>query len=337
MSLPAAGTQEISARTPRQKFQGHTDTVWGVIHLPGGQRIMTCSADGSLRVWDLKSGLQIGENWEDGKSPVATIALSPNGKAVASGSDDGVVRLWDIDTGNVIAKWMAHSGRVWSVCWSRDGQRVVTGSADGTARVWDMKSRKKTILEPINTGPISKNAVVYSPDETLIAMGGSSDIEIWDAKTGERVDALKGHTNYVWCLAWTLDGKTLISGSVDHSIRTWDTTTWKQIAVLRGHTNFVESLAISPNGRILASASFDKTARLWNLENGWPICSPLQHETTVTSTSFSADGMLLATGCNYSISAYTWDVSAIVREAGLDYLLSDSDVSKNIFSVTPSY
>ena len=298
---------------------------------------MTCSADGSLRVWNLETGLQIGENWEDGKSPVGTIALSPDGKTVASGSDDGVVRLWDIDTGKVIAKWMAHSGRVWSVCWSRDGQRVVSGSADGTARVWDMESRKKTILEPINTESISKNAVVYSPDETLIATGGSSDIKIWDAKTGERVNALKGHTYPVWCLAWTLDGRTLISGSADHSIRTWDTTTWKQIAVLRGHTNFVQGLAISPNGRILASASFDETARLWNLENGRPICSPLQHETSVTSTSFSADGMLLATGCNYSISAYTWDVSEIVREAGLDYLMSDSDVGKNTFSVTPSY
>jgi WD40 repeat protein len=206
---------------------------------------------------------------------------------------------------------------------------VVSGSDDGTARVWDMESRK-TILGPINTGPILGNAVVYSPDETLIATGasGSSDIEIWDAKTGERVSALKGHTKFVWCLAWTLDGRTLISGSVDYSIRTWDTTTWKQIAVLTEHTNIVSGLAISPNGRILASASFDKTARLWNLENGRPICSPLHHKTSVTSTSFSADGMLLATGCTYSISAYTWDVSAIVREAGLDYLLSDSDVSK---------
>jgi len=334
MSLPAVGTQEISARMPCQKFKGHTGTVWGVIHLPGGQRIMTCSADGSLRVWNLKTGLQIGENWEDGESSVGTIALSPDGKTVASGSGDGAVRLWDIDTGNVIAKWTGHSGSVWSVCWSRDGQRVVSGSTNGTARMWDMENGK-TILEPINIGPMGVTAVVYSPDETFIATGGSCDIEIWDAKTGERVNALKGHTYHVWCLAWTQDGKTLISGSADHSIRTWDTTTWKQVAVLRGHTNFVESLAISPNGRILASASFDETARLWNLENGRPICLPLQHETMVTSTSFSADGMLLATGCYHSVSACTWDVSAIVREAGLDYLLSDSDVSKKY--VTPSY
>ena len=298
---------------------------------------MTCSADGSLRVWNLKTGLQIGENWEDGKYSVSTIALSPDGKTVASGSDDGVVRLWDIDTGNVIAKWMGHSGRVWSVCWSRDGQRVATGSTDGTARVWDMESGK-TILGPINTGPIAGQAVVYSPDETLIATGGSRDIEIWDAKTGEWVGTLKGHTDDVWCLAWTLDRRTLISGSTDNTIRTWNTTTWKQIVVLRGHTNSVQGLAISPNGRILASASFDETARLWNLENGRPICSPLQHETVVTSTSFSADGMLLATGCGRIVSAHTWDVSAIVREAGLDYLLSDSDVSKKYilrYSVLP--
>ncbi|KAG2738573.1 WD40 repeat-like protein, partial [Suillus brevipes Sb2] len=104
-------------------------------------------------------------------------------------------------------------------------------------------------------------------------------IKIWDAKTRELVATLKGHTNSVWCLAWSQDGKTLISGSFDHSIRTWITKTWKQLALLDGHTSAVlgNGIAISPNGRILASASADSTARLWNFENSQPISSPLHH------------------------------------------------------------
>ncbi|KAG1733739.1 WD40-repeat-containing domain protein [Suillus lakei] len=110
-----------------QKFKGHTSRVWGVIHLPGGQRIVTCSSDGSLRVWDLKSGEQIGERWRDGVSPVYTIALSPDGTKVVSGSEDGAVRLWSIETGKVIAKWTGHTQGVCSVCWSQDGRRVLSG------------------------------------------------------------------------------------------------------------------------------------------------------------------------------------------------------------------
>jgi WD40 repeat protein len=216
------------------------------------------------------------------------------------------------------------------VCWSRDGGRVVSGAlTDGTARVWDVESGK-TVLA-IATELANVYAVIYSPDTTMIATGGYKKdsqevIKIWDAETGKLVANLKGHANLVLCLAWTADGKTLISGSTDYSIRTWNTTTWQQISVLTGHTNFVWGIAISPNGRILVSTSWDKTARLWNLENGQPIGSPLQHDGEVYCPSFSTDGMLLVTGCDDN-NAYSWDTSAIVKEVGLSDLLLNPIVS----------
>jgi len=328
MSSPIADTENGSEIKPCQKFKGHTGYLQGAIHLPGEQRMMTCSWDGSLRVWNLKSGKQIGEDWRDGDSEaVWTIALSPDGKKVVSGSVGGLVRLWDMDTCKVIAKWTGHTRAVNSVCWSRDGQQVMSGSDDGTVREWDAE-KGETILGPIETGHNEVLTVVYSPDMTMFATGGDDGrnpdtrIKIWDSKTGKLVATLKGHTIGVRCLAWTPDGKTLISGSEDYSIRTWNTSNWKQIAVFDGHTRDVYGIAISPNGRILASASFDETARLWNLDNNQPINSPLNHTHRVIVVSFSADGKLLATGCDDK-NAYTWDVSAILKQAGLDDLLLD--------------
>jgi WD40 repeat protein len=266
--------------------------------------------DGSLRVWNLKSGKQIGDDWRDGDSGVISIALSPDGKRVVSGSWDGVVRLWDIDTCKVIKKWMGHGNGVGSVCWSRDGGRVLSGSQDGTVKQWEEGILKpiENILTSIETRYERVWAVVYSPDTTLIATGGldgprtekffESSVKIWDAKTGKLVVTLKGHTDAVRCLAWTKDGKTLISGSYDFSIRTWNTTNWEQTAVLE-HTGFVFAIAISPNGHFLASVSGDKTARLWNLENAQLISSPgIQHAEQVNCVSFSADGKRLAIGCS---------------------------------------
>ncbi|KIK48070.1 hypothetical protein CY34DRAFT_798701 [Suillus luteus UH-Slu-Lm8-n1] len=335
MSSPIVEKQKSSQDTPSQKFEGHTDSVYGALHLPGGQRMVTCSEDGSLRVWNVKSGMQIGDDWRDGESGVYTIALSPDGKKVASGGEDGAVRLWDIDTGKVIAKWIGHTKSVWSVCWSQDGQRVLSGSNDGTVREWDVKNRE-TILAPVETGHTEVFAAVYSPDTTMFATGGyngsfnpgydKSPVKIWDAKTGELVATLKGHTHSVLCLAWTTDGKILMSGSNDHSIRTWDTASWKQIrAVLDAHINGVFAIAISPNGRILASTSFDNTAQLWNLDNNQPIGSFLLHADSVFSVSFSADGKLLVTSCNDD-NAYTWNVCMIAKETGLDDLLLDNSV-----------
>jgi len=262
--------------------------------------------------------------------------LSPNGKKIVSGGGDGIVKLWDIDASKIIVKWTGHRDIITSVCWNRDGGRILGGSYDGTAMVWDAESGN-TILA-IKTGHGTVYSAIYSPDETMIASGGGSRehefIKIWDANTGKLIAKPEGHTLGVYCLAWTADGKTLISGSFDCSIRTWNTTTWQQINVFTGHTEIVRGIALSPNGRILASVSWDGTARLWNLENGQPIGTPLQHPDFVHCVSFSMDGKLLTTGCSAG-NSYSWDIAAIVREAGLDELLLSPNVSCH-FLISPS-
>jgi WD40 repeat protein len=301
---------------PVQKFTGHTEFVTGVIHIPVGRRIVTCSDDGSLRVWSSESGEQIGNDWLD-EGVVVTIALSPDGKKVVTGSRDGAVRLWDIDTGKVFTKWTGHSSYVTSVSWDQDRQ-VVSGCHDGTARVWDVASGKTT-FGPIETG-LTLVRVVHSPDKPMIATGGYSEkmefIKIWDTKAGKLITNLKGHKWAVHCLAWTADGRILVSGSFNGEIMVWKTTTWQRTAVLTGHADVVNGIAISPNGRILASASWDKTARFWNLENSQPISPSIQHENLVNCVSFSADGKLLATGCGDN-NAYTWDMFAILNDHDL--------------------
>ena len=190
---PTAKIRSTSAIKPRQTMRGHTDWVQGVAHLPDGRRVVTCSLDGSLRLWGLESGIQIGNDWrDDEKEKVGRIALSPNGKTIASGSHDGKVRLWDVETKKVVAKWTGHADIAMSLCWSVDGERVVSGSNDGTIRVWDVESGD-TVLGPIKTGHEHVYAVIYSPDITKIATGGYREhaLKIWDAKTGNLLSTIK--------------------------------------------------------------------------------------------------------------------------------------------------
>jgi WD40 repeat protein len=275
----------------------------------------------------LESGKQIGEDWRDDEAKEAAvygIALSPNGRTVVSGSDDGKVKLWDVETRKVTQRWTGHAKDVLSVCWSTGGDRVMSGSWDGTARVWNAKTGK-TILE-IKTGHLSVWAVIYSPDNTQIATGSyyESAAQIWDAKTGELIETLI-HDTIVSCLAWTSDGKKLITGSFG-PIRIFDTATWRQIATLEGHTDNIKAITLSSNNRLLASASDDNTACLWNLDTNLPVGPPLQHKHRVRSAAFSANGRVLVTGCDDK-NVYTWDVNAILKQAGLEDLLPTGDVS----------
>lgn len=332
-------TSETPVVVPRQKLQGHTDWVRGAVHLPGGRRIITGSWDGSLRLWDLENGTQIGEDWRDEgeKKAVCTIALSPTGCIVTNGITDGTVRLWDVETGKVIAKLTGHTTAVLSVCWSADRERVVSGSWDGTARVWNINS-EETIIGPIKTGHESVHVVMYSPDETKMATGGHNEhaVKIWDAKTGNLLDTLE-HDQAVFSLAWVSNGKRLISASRG-PIRIFDTTTWQQTAILEGHKKVVRAISLSRNDRLLASVSDDKTSRLWSLDTNLPVRPPLQHKhrTPVECAAFSADGELLVTGDENNV--YVWDVLVVLKEAGLkDLLLPIPDVSLNLATLWVAY
>ncbi|KAG2335754.1 hypothetical protein BDR05DRAFT_953844 [Suillus weaverae] len=82
----SSSSSKMSLITPRHTMRGHTTRVTGVVHLHGGRHIITCSWDGSLRLWDLESGTQIREDWRDeDASGLWSMALSPNGNIVASG------------------------------------------------------------------------------------------------------------------------------------------------------------------------------------------------------------------------------------------------------------
>ncbi|KAG2078495.1 WD40 repeat-like protein [Suillus decipiens] len=284
------------------------DGIRDILRLPSEQRIISYSWDGSFRVWDLERGIQVGEEWKDRDRKVSGMAISPDGKKVATGGSwDGAVKLWNIDTGKVTKTLMTwHTAEVKSVCWSPDGGRVVSGSFDRTFRVWDVESGE-TIIGPINTGQ-HVHAVCYSPDARMIATGGNYGLKIWDARSGELLKTIRDRC--CACLAWTSDGKTIFAGRFKI-----DTATWR-VALNTGHRNLPYTISLSPNERILASTSYlYKTAQLWNSETDQLIGTPLHHANNVRSAIFSADGKLLVTSCNDGC-LYTWDVLAIIKEAG---------------------
>ena len=99
-------------------------------------------------------------------------------------------------------------------------------------------------------------------------------------------------------VAYSPDGRHIISGSSDKTIRIWDAETGAAVGKpLEGHTNWVQSVAYSPDGRHIISGSGDSTIRIWVAETGAAVGNPLKgHSELVQSVAYSPDGRHIISG-----------------------------------------
>ena len=99
---------------------------------------------------------------------------------------------------------------------------------------------------------------------------------------------LADHDEWVTSVAFSPDGKHIVSGSWDKTVRVWDAHTGQSIMdPLKGHDREVTSVAFSPDGRHIVSGSRDKTVRVWDAQTGQSVRDPLKgHDHHVTSVAF---------------------------------------------------
>ena len=118
-----------------------------------------------------------------------------------------------------------------------------------------------------------------------------------------------GHNDEIRSVAYSPDGKYVLTGSVDTTVKLWEAATGKEIYTLQGHTGEITDVAFSPNSLYALTGSTDHTARLWNISTGQEVFTLKGHADEVLSVAFSPDGNYILTTVWGDNRAKLWEVA----------------------------
>ena len=340
-----AGVRWNAARPLRVlPLTGHQHTVFGVCAHPLRPNIvLSAGEDGLVRTWDCTTGALLAATdarlggcfnvhaWSDqGCGFVAAAGFSGDISLMSLGTDGAPASATRV----VLA---AHAAPVVSV--RARGDLLASCSFDGSVRLWrvsdavaqkDKQRLHTTPLSVLSDVPATPEAVQHPHEfsvaavclppgsESRLARGGNDGLlKVWDLTSQKVVQALAGHTGWIWCLESCGDagGNVLLSGATDSTVRCWDLRVPGSSVVTLREAGPVAGLAVRPQvgEQRFATGSFDGSVRLFDLRMR-PVLAPHQmqevplvgHQDRVTRVA-ATDAFVVSASFDTTLRVWRFD------------------------------
>jgi WD40 repeat protein len=258
------------------RFPGHTNEVMDLVLSGDGRFLVTCDADGVIRVWDPTSRASL-HTLRGHRGGINALAMSPDGRRVLSGGGDQVLRLWDVERGQLLREFPGHGGTILAIAVTPDGRRCLSAGGErahgqvGTdLDIWvrDLEDGRVIARWSGHTGIIDALAV-SSDGRYALSSSNDQTARLWDVATGVELRRFPGQSELDLHAIFSPDGRRAIVTSAGHLVRVFGVETGRELLQLRGHTDKADSLAVSPDGSILVSGSWpERKFRVWDLVDG---------------------------------------------------------------------
>jgi WD40 repeat protein len=318
----------------------HTNYVVGVAFSPDGNALATSSRDDTARISKANTGVPIAV-LSGHRDTVRAVAFDPLHARAATASEDGRARIWDAEPqprlaplrqlrrpltglefvggrlearaeGNLAYVLDPRNGHV--LATRRAGPRTAAaGGIVAVARGRAVELRREGRRIPLPAGGVVSDVAV-ARDGTRVAATAGRNAIVWSATTGRREHVLVGHRDIVTSVAFSADGKRLVTAGRDHNVIEWRTADGH--ALRRMHPQFgrVSDASFSPDGRWIVTAG-PKTAALLDAENGRLIFLLSGHKDQVRGATFDPAGRRIYTaGLDGSVRTYSCLICGGLKE-----------------------
>lgn len=313
---------DFTRRMRLKTITGHKGVVNTVSFSPDGKWFITGDEQQTAILWNAAS-LEQEAVWHDQRGSITASAFSPDSRVVIyTAGNISIVRettTWQKlhelpcrlyfgdfifpenhllkdnhgKTCNLYTGEVLDSAPDWAGNWaaiSPDRKQLTSVDAYGYVKFVNPANWK--VIQQPHAHHDHGRAVVYSPDGKLVATGAER-VVLWDVASMTKLVPLE-YESVVWSLAFSPDGRWLVSTHGDGSILIWDVENRELEANLRQHSGGVRAVAFSPDGKRLASASEDHSVILWDSTSGSKEAIFSEHKTRVAAVAFSLDNRWMA-------------------------------------------
>ena len=350
---------------PLKTLTGHINGITGLAFSPDGNTLVSGSTDGTIRFWQTATGAPADTLITGHTQSIKAASFFQNSSTLVSAAFNGEITFWDVETAQrrdeVTSPLRQNSGhRDWysAVAFSPDGTKLVSAAADGTIVFGGFPIRFSTtkpdnlirLMDVLTGDELARlqrgsSELSFSPDDrtkTVATISGDA-IRLWNTETGDELviglhlysDLPLGfHHNLptILALAFSPDGRWLVSGTTEGEIRMWDVATGEALTVFseltepmeQEHLRHISALAFSPD-RALLAAGTPRQLHLWDVRTGHKLFSVSTvhkrgwgiHHDYPKPLMFSPDGAIFLSG-HSSGTIQLWDAKTGDRIAALD-------------------
>jgi WD40 repeat protein len=302
------------------------------------QALVAAGADGSLTTWDVVQvpgqplPAEFGKVLQTYSQPpeAVDVAFPGVGAVFYSAGADKTIKAWKLASESPVRNF-AHPNSVNALAYNAQGTQLVTGCSDGRVRIFDLA--KGTVVRDIIAHPTqnlqSIYCVAFSPDGKQVVSGSiDQTLKLWDASTGKMVREFKaykekvfdkGHQDAVLSVAFSPDGKQIVSGSMDRTVKVWNVADGNVVLELANpalkapgpglpvpsHPGYVYGVRFFDGGKKIVSVSGAPRLRgylaTWDAATGKRLFGKEMASGTLLAVAVSNDGQYLALGTGGSV------------------------------------